>query len=72
MFSHLPTEEVNKIWEFNKDLASVDKPNSESDQTKRGIFIKQKYVEKRFLNKDSLIQSEFMNESVYFNFPNIS
>jgi len=52
LFSHLPTEEINKVWEFHKDLASEQKPTPESDKERRGLFIKQKYVEKKFLNKD--------------------
>ena len=52
LFSHLPTEEVNKVWEFHQELANEEKPNPESDQAKRGVFIKQKYVEKKFLNQD--------------------
>jgi len=40
---------VNTVWEFNKEGVSAIKPNSESEQDKREVYIKKKYVEKLYV-----------------------
>ena len=67
LFSNLPTNDVNKIWEFKQEEVLSVKPGPEAEQEKREIFIKKKYVEKLFVN--SIETGEFyeLSESLMYN-----
>jgi len=67
LFSNLPTNDVNKIWEFKQGEVLSVKPGPEAEQEKREIFIKKKYVEKLFVN--SIETGEFyeLSESLMYN-----
>ena len=49
LFSNLSTKDVNKVWEGATQETPSMKPCPDSDQDRREVWIRNKYVEKVFL-----------------------